>query len=104
MAKLTSNPPAGSCCPETLGSGRKLDSRPAGRPVCDVYRRRYSADITQRMRACVLRLHCTPPLRTGEQLMEKHAVSARLGNPTHQRGLAMPMGRDTDTVGFGLAA
>jgi hypothetical protein len=36
--------------------------------------------------------------------MEKHAVSARLGNPTHQRGLAMPMGRDTDTVGFGLAA
>jgi hypothetical protein len=79
--------------------------RQAGRPVCDVYRRRYSADITQRVRAPAA-LHCTAPrpLRTGEQLMEKHAVSARLGNPTHQRGLAMPMGRDTDTVGFGLAA
>jgi hypothetical protein len=77
----------------------------AGRPAglrCvppPVLGRHYAAHACVRAPAA---LH--PPLRTGEQLMEKHAVSARLGNPTHQRGLAMPMGRDTDTVGFGLAA
>jgi hypothetical protein len=59
MAELTSNPPVGSCCPETLGSGRKLDSRQAGRPagrsaMCT------AAGTRQTLRsACVLRLHCT---------------------------------------------
>uniref|UniRef100_A0A804QGV0 Uncharacterized protein n=1 Tax=Zea mays TaxID=4577 RepID=A0A804QGV0_MAIZE len=47
------------CCPETLGSGRKLDSRQAGRPagrsaMCT------AAGTRQTLRsACVLRLHCT---------------------------------------------